>query len=144
MNDRLMNEMNVGVTHDLKATPESTAAGTQCGGCRSVHLPARWHRCLGCGSKALAPTRVELRGVFESWAPSHSVEPEMGEWALGLVKLDAGPMLTVRVRITGVPLYIGARVLGTTERPADGPERFWFEVLLPPEEANRALTEVAA
>jgi len=135
---------SVGGAHELCWPRDSTADATQCCACERVHVPARWHRCLGCGSQGLAPTRVELRGVFESWTVPHTVEPDGAEWALGLVTLDAGPMLTVRVKITGIPLSIGARVAGTAERPAAGPERFWFEVLSAPETADAALTEVAA
>ena len=139
-----MNLTKVGAPHDLKATPERTAAGTQCRMCRSVHLPARWHRCLGCGSKVLAPTAVELRGVFESWTLPQTGAPEMGAWALGLGRLDGGPMLTVRVRITDAPLDVGARVEGVVERTVGGPERFWFEVLPPADEDLAAWAEAAA
>jgi uncharacterized OB-fold protein len=97
--------------------------------CRLVHAPARRHRCLGCGSTRLSATRVELRGVFESWTRPPSVEAGEGEWALGLVKLDAGPMLTVRVRLNGVPPSVGARLAGRAERREGAPEQFWFEVL---------------
>ncbi len=124
--------------------PKNTVAATECGACGRVHAPARLHRCLGCGSKALTPTRVELCGVFESWTRPHSVEPGDGEWVLGLVKLDAGPTLTVRVKITGVPLCIGARVVGTVERRDGAPERFWFELLPAAEAADVAFVEVAA
>jgi uncharacterized OB-fold protein len=135
---------NAGGAHDLRRPPDGTAAATRCGACQRVHVPARWHRCLGCGSTGLAPTRVELRGVFESWTLPHTVEPDGADWALGLVTLDAGPMLTVRVKITNTPLRIGARVAGTAEQPPAGPERFWFEVLSAPETVDPALTEVAA
>jgi uncharacterized OB-fold protein len=139
-----MTVTNVGAPHELKATAEGTAAGTQCRTCRNVHLPARRHRCLGCGSKGLAPTPVELCGVFESWTLLQTGEREMGAWALGLVRLDAGPMLTVRVRITDVPLHVGARVEGAIERTVGEPERFWFEVLPPADEELPERTEVAA
>ncbi len=130
---------------DLQVLPESTTVvGTECGACGRVHAPARLHRCLGCGSKALTPTRVELCGVFESWTRPHSVEPGDGEWVLGLVKLDAGPMLTARVQLSGVPLRIGARVVGTVERRDGAPERFWFELLPAAEAADVAFVEVAA
>ena len=136
--------VNAHATHDVRARPENTVAATQCGACRRVHAPARRHRCLGCGSKGLTPTRVELRGLFESWTRPHSVEPGNDEWVLGLVKLDAGPMLTVRVRINAVPLRIGARVAGTAERRDGAPERFWFEVLPAVEAVDGAFAEVAA
>lgn len=139
-----MNEMPAETTHDVDTTLQGMAAGTTCDSCRNVHLPARWHRCLRCGSKGLTATLVELRGVFESWAIPVAGGSDMGEWALGLVRLDAGPMLTVRVRITGAPMTIGARVVGATERPAGAPARFWFEVLPAPEEADGAFAEVAA
>lgn len=134
----------VRATHDIHAAPEDTVAATQCGACRRMHAPARRHRCLGCGSTSLIPTRVELRGVFESWTRPHTVEPGNGEWALGLVKLDAGPMLTVRVKLNGVPLQIGARVAGTAERAEGAPERFWFELLPAVHAADWACVEVAS
>jgi uncharacterized OB-fold protein len=139
-----MSEINVEAMQDVEPTLQGAAAGTECDSCRSVHLPARWHRCLRCGSKALTPTRVELRGVFESWALPHTGGADVGEWALGLVKLDAGPMLTVRVRISSAPMTIGARVVGATEHPAGAPARFWFEVLPAPLAADGAPSEVAA
>lgn len=119
-------------THDpavsrVESSPASTVAGTVCRACRRVHAPARRHRCLACGSTSLSATRVELRGVFESWTRPPGEEP--GEWALGLVKLDAGPMLTVRVRLNGVPPRVGARVAGMAEQREHAAERFWFEVL---------------
>jgi uncharacterized OB-fold protein len=135
---------NAGGAHDLRPATDSTAAATRCGACQRVHVPARSHRCLGCGSHGLAPTRVELRGVFESWTLPHTVEPDGPAWALGLVTLDAGPMLTVRVKITDTPLSIGARVAGTAERPPAGPERFWFEVLSAPDTVAPRIAEVAA
>ena len=139
-----MNETYVGATPHREGTRESAAPGTQCGSCLSVHLPARWHRCLTCGSKRLTPTRVDLCGVFESWALPPAAGSDMGDWALGLVRLDAGPMLTVRVRLTGAPMCIGARVVGATEQPDGAPIRFWFEVLPSPDEAGDALAEAAA
>ena len=134
---------NVGASHELKVTPEGTAAATRCDACERLHLPARWHRCLGCGSKMLTPTCVELSGVFESWTLPHTAEPEAGDWALALVTLDAGPMLTVRVKMTGCPPCIGGRVAGTAERSDGAPERFWFEVESAPDAADRTLMEAA-
>lgn len=137
--------MNAHATDDGQAMPgNTTIAATQCVACRRLHAPVRQHRCRGCGAKRLSPTRVALRGVTESWTRPHSVESGDGEWALGLVKLDAGPMLTVRVKLNGVPLRIGARVVGTVERRDDAAERFWFEVLPAAEAADVAFAEVAA
>jgi uncharacterized OB-fold protein len=113
----------------VESSPASTVAGTVCRACRRVHAPARCHRCLACGSTNLSATRVELRGVFESWTRPPGEQPGAGEWALGLVKLDAGPMLTVRVRLNGSPPRVGARVAGMAEQREHGSERFWFEVL---------------
>jgi uncharacterized OB-fold protein len=127
-------------TDRVEVSPEATVAGTRCVGCRRVHAPARRHRCLGCGATTLTATRVELRGVFESWTRPPGIEPGEAEWALGLVKLDAGPMLTVRVRLNGVPPRVGARVAGRAERREGAPEQFWFE-LLP---ADESLAEVQA
>jgi uncharacterized OB-fold protein len=139
---RPIDRTNPDPTSDQRS--EGTALASECDSCRSLHLPARWHRCLGCGSRGLTPTRVELCGVFESWTLPQYVEAGGDRWALGLVRLDAGPMLTVRVKITDVPLCIGARVVGTSERLSGAPERFWFEVLPTAEAASRAFTEVAA
>ena len=111
----------------LEVSPEYTVAGSRCGACRRVHAPARMHRCLGCGSSHLSSERVELRGALETWTRLRSTEPGKGEWALGLVKLDAGPMLTVRVKLNGVPLRVGARVAGKAERIEGKAEQFWFE-----------------
>jgi uncharacterized OB-fold protein len=138
-----MTDMNAEATHDVEPTLHGAADGTECSSCRNLHLPARWHRCLRCGSKELTPTLVELRGVFESWAIPLTAGPDMGEWALGLVKLDAGPMLTVRVRITGAPMTVGARVVGATQRTAGSAAQFWFDVLPTPDEADGALAEAA-
>jgi len=132
-------------THEL-TLPEGTVVATRCGACQRVHVPARWHRCLGCGSKRLSATRVALAGVFESWTVLNVHESDVGGWALGLVRLDAGPMLTARVRITGVALYVGARVVGACEHGSGVSERFWFEVVpaADAEAAKGVLREVAA
>lgn len=136
--------VNARATHDRRLmTEDTTVAATQCVACRRVHAPARRHRCLGCGFQRLSPTRVELRGLVESWTRPHSIESGEGEWVLGLVRLDAGPMLTVRVKLNGVPLCIGARVVGTVERRDGAPERWWFEVLAAAA-ADVAFAEVAA
>jgi uncharacterized OB-fold protein len=116
-------------TAAVEVSTEATVAGTRCVACRRVHAPARRHRCLGCGSTRLSATRVELRGVFESWTRPPGIKADEGEWALGLVRLDAGPMLTVRVRLNGVPPRVGARLAGRAERREGAPEQFWFEVL---------------
>jgi uncharacterized OB-fold protein len=115
--------------HEADISAEATVGGTQCATCRRVHVPARTYRCLGCGSTSLSAMRVELRGVFESWTRPPGSEPTNPAWALALVKLDAGPMLTVRARLNGVAPRVGARVAGTAERPEGAPERFWFELL---------------
>ncbi len=45
------------------------------------------------------------------------------------LRLDARPMLMVRVRLNGVLPRIGARVAGIAERRAHASEQSWFELL---------------
>lgn len=106
---------------------ERTIAGSRCTDCERLHVPTRLHCCQRCGSTALTSERVDLDGVFESWTTLLSREPGHGESALGLVKLAAGPMLTVRIRLNHVQPFVGAPVTGWIERRGDRVDQFWFE-----------------
>ena len=107
-----------------------TVPGTQCGECAQVHVPARLHRCLRCGSVALMSIRVSLQGVFESWTSMPRPVSGQEEFALGLVTLDAGPMLTVRIRPTQLQQpFVGAAVSGWTVRRPGAVDQFWFELV---------------
>jgi len=106
-----------------------TIAGTRCADCAQVHVPARLHRCQRCGSLALTSERVGLQGVFESWTSFANADPGHDEFALGLVTLDAGPMLTVRIRLTqSQEPCVGAPVTGWTVRRPGAVDQFWFEL----------------
>ncbi|HEY5882157.1 MAG TPA: zinc ribbon domain-containing protein [Nakamurella sp.] len=104
-------------------------AGTRCVDCGHVRVPARLHCCQRCGSVALIDIRVPLQGVFESWTSVPGSESDPDRFALGLVTLDAGPMLTVRVRLDPLQQpYVGAPVSGRAVRRAGAVEQFWFEL----------------
>ena len=106
-----------------------TIAGTSCEECAQVHVPARLHRCQRCGSPALTSVRVGLQGVFESWTSIATADPGQDGFGLGLVTLDAGPMLTVRIRLTQSQApWVGAAVTGWTVHRPGAVDQFWFEL----------------
>ena len=107
-----------------------TAAGSLCSTCRRVHVPARLHCCQRCGSRALVDVRVPLQGTFESWTSASGPGTDSDQFALGLVTLDAGPMMTVRIRLTQFQQpAVGARVSGWVVRRPRAVEQFWFELV---------------
>lgn len=60
------------------------------------------------------------------------------------MRLDAGPMVGVWVKTSGISPRIGAWVVSTAEWRESASELSWFEVLPASEAAYRAFTEVAA
>lgn len=94
------------------------AAGTleasQCGTCGYLHVPARQYRCISCGGRNLEARAVALRGTIETYTVLRG-EPAV---AVGLVRLDAGPLLTVSLDLAGPALRIGERVEGHPEAQA--------------------------
>ena len=135
---------HVGPVATAAALPKHTVAATRCADCRRMHSPPRLHRCLGCGSATLTDTRIELRGVFESWTTARDVAAGHGEWGLGLITLDAGPMLTARIRLNHIPLAVGAPVAGMAERRGETVVHVWFEALRPEAAAGKLIKRGAA
>lgn len=96
--------------------PPGSIEATQCETCGYLHVPARQYRCVSCGGRSLTPREVALRGAVETF----TVLRNAANAAVGvaLVRLDAGPLVTVSLDVSGAAPRIGERVEGHVEREA--------------------------
>ena len=78
---------------------EKRLMGTRCKGCKAYVAPPR-PICLECGSKNIEWTSLSGKGELEAFTVIH-IPPtalvEKAPYAVGIVKLEEGPMITGRL-----------------------------------------------